>query len=713
MARARAAPAALLCLLALPCADAAAAVPRPDQVLVVANGTSRASMQLADYYVRARGIPADHVVRIAVPPQDEISRAEYARNVERPVAEWLLRRGAQDRVRYIVLMRGVPLRIAGTLGREGTTASVDSELALIYRRLAGGPVKIAGPVQNPYFLGPEPLDAARPFSHQAHDVTLVSRLDGVTEAHVRAFIDRTGTPAVDGVFALDRSGTEDAVRERLFREAAAALLARGFEGRVVTDDTSRPLRTDQPLLGYFSSGAVHGHPRLPEARFAPGAIASGLFAGDAGTFQGAATAGSPGLGTLIGAGAAAAGSVADPYVDGAIRPAILFPAYLAGMNQVDAFYLALPYLSWQSVIVADPFCAPFGRQQGEEAPVEEPAIDARTGLPHWFAARRVAALAPESAVDGARVQMALAETRLARDDFAAAEQAIEAAIALDPRFARARLFQAGLLKRAGFHERSAEAYREVLAVDPNNVPALNDLAYLIAVDLRRPAEALLYAERAFRLAEGDSAIADTIGWVHHLLGDNIAARRYLEQAVSGSPERQEFRIHAALVYAALGETDLAVRELAAADALSGAAAEAPAPARPRKVDGAAPVGAPVVATPSRSTGGRRAAAPGRRPKPVGSAGPGGKAGRAAQPRTTRPVPRARRGGAARPMTATEVGLSAVCSPAPVRARRLTNDCRCGETSRAVNDFRVACAGGAPADGCGSRFAPCRHVAAGD
>ena len=62
---------------------------------------------------------------------------QYERQIERPIAEWITSHAAQDRILYIVLIKGVPLRIAGTPGRQGTVASVDSELTLLYRRLVG------------------------------------------------------------------------------------------------------------------------------------------------------------------------------------------------------------------------------------------------------------------------------------------------------------------------------------------------------------------------------------------------------------------------------------------------------------------------------------------------------------------------------------------------------------------------------------------------
>ncbi|MCA9756173.1 MAG: TIGR03790 family protein [Candidatus Eisenbacteria bacterium] len=55
-----------------------------------------------------------------------------------------------------------------------------------------------------------------------------------------------------------------------------------------------------------------------------------------------------------------AGNAYEPYLDACPRPQILFPAYLSGRNLAESYYLALPYLSWQSVILGDPLCSPFG-----------------------------------------------------------------------------------------------------------------------------------------------------------------------------------------------------------------------------------------------------------------------------------------------------------------------------------------------------------------
>ena len=111
----------------------------------------------------------------------------------------------------------------------------------------------------------------------------------------------------------------------------------------------------------------------------PGALAATFVSSDGRTFEPppadwvpsgdwknprAMFAGSPQtlIGDLIREGVTgAAGHVADPYLQSTIRPEILFPAYLAGFNLAEAFYLAMPNLSWQTVVIGDPFRSPFRR----------------------------------------------------------------------------------------------------------------------------------------------------------------------------------------------------------------------------------------------------------------------------------------------------------------------------------------------------------------
>ena len=84
----------------------------------------------------------------------------------------------------------------------------------------------------------------------------------------------------------------------------------------------------------------------------------------------------------------AAGHVAEPLLGATIRPNILFPAYLSGFNLAEAFYLAMPFVSWQTVVVGDPLCAPFPRKALPPSDIDA-EIDKTTELPALFSARRL------------------------------------------------------------------------------------------------------------------------------------------------------------------------------------------------------------------------------------------------------------------------------------------------------------------------------------
>ena len=141
-------------------------------------------------------------------------------------------------------------------------------------------------------------------------------------------------------------------------------------------------------------------------------------------------------GDLIRAGVTGvAGYVNEPYLDTSIRPDILFPAYFAGFNLAEAFYLALPALSWQSVIIGDPLCAPFARTTVPAAELDPP-MDKETELPSLFSARRIAGCRCKRRSCGSET-VVKAEVRDARDDRAGARQALEEAVAKDDSLAAA------------------------------------------------------------------------------------------------------------------------------------------------------------------------------------------------------------------------------------------------------------------------------------
>ena len=248
-----------------------------------------------------------------------------------------------------------------------------------------------------------------------------------------------------------------------------------------------------------------------------------------------------------------------------VRPQILFPAYLSGFNLIEAFYLAIPHLSWQTVVIGDPLCAPFPRKVLTRSDIEDP-FDATTGMPGMFGKRRMELAQRASKGVPAKVLALgfLAESRLALGDSAGAQRALEQATDAMPSFVGAQLQLALLYELAQDFARAVERYRLVLKTQPNNPVALNNLAYALAVRQKAPLEAKPLAQKAVALVPNDPALADTLAWIEYLLGNHVEAAKLIERAAKALPANSEVQLHAAFIHAAVNEWPAADRELKAA-----------------------------------------------------------------------------------------------------------------------------------------------------
>jgi uncharacterized protein (TIGR03790 family) len=568
---------ALFTLTALPAGAQSA-----ENVAVVINQASPASIRVGEHYVRTRNVPPLNVIRIESNLEEEVSRSVFEKTIEAPIARALAGNSLQDKVLYIVLTRGVPLRIAGTTGLNGTVASVDSELTLLYRRMTGATVPIRGTVENPYFLRSAELDASQRFTHRLYDIYLVSRLDAFTDDEAVALIDRAQSAAPEGQIVLDQRGTGGpAIGDRWLQETAARLRALGMSDRVILETTPSAARDISPVLGYYSWGSNDPANRVRKAAmgFSPGALAATFVSTDARTLQPPPDSWSPSadsqvkasykgssqtlVGDLIREGATGvAGYVAEPYLQSTVRPDILFPAYVSGFNLIEAFYLSMPHLSWQTVVIGDPLCAPFVRKALAPSGIED-GIDSRTELPGLFSKRRMATAQAGSmaAAADALAHFLRSEARQAKDDKAGARAALEEATRMSPVLIGAQLRLAGIYEEAGEVTLATDRYRRVLQAQPNNVAALNNLAYSLAIRQKLLAEAKPLAQRAVTLAPNDPTIIDTLAWIEHLSGNEAEALRLLSPAVQKSAGNAEIHFHAAVIYAAMGQRNAAESQL--------------------------------------------------------------------------------------------------------------------------------------------------------
>lgn len=566
-------------------ASARAGAQTADNVVVVINDASPASQRVGEYYAKKRSVPPSQLIRIRTTTDEAIDRAPYVQTIEQPIGAALARAGLQDRVLYVVLTKGVPLRINGTSGVNGTVASVDSELTLLYRRLTGQAVTTRGRLDNPYFLGARDVSAFKPFTHRDHDVYLVTRLDAFTVDDVLALIDRGIEPQRTGRIVLDQ---QDKLVDRLgddwLAAAAKRLEAQGEGARAVLETTPNPARGVSSVLGYFSWGSndPRNRTRSYGMGFVPGALAGSFVSSDARTFleppanwvpndganPKASFAGGPQalIGDLIREGVTGvAGSVAEPYLQSAVRPDVLFPVYLAGANLAEAFYAAMPHLSWQGIVIGDPLAAPF-RQGGLGRDEIDGRLVAATGLPEYFSKRRLAVAAVQSAgVPEQALELAIrGDGELLRGNRKQARALYEEAAGVAPRFVAALVSLSVILEADGERDAAIATYRRLLEVDPKNTTALNNLAYALAVYRKAPAEALPLAKRAAVQAPDDPTVLDTLAWVYYLTGDRDESVKVMQQVLRGRPANAEIRLHAAIIFAAAGARAVALDELALA-----------------------------------------------------------------------------------------------------------------------------------------------------
>ncbi|WP_342116949.1 XrtA/PEP-CTERM system TPR-repeat protein PrsT [Pseudoduganella sp. OTU4001] len=122
-----------------------------------------------------------------------------------------------------------------------------------------------------------------------------------------------------------------------------------------------------------------------------------------------------------------------------------------------------------------------------------------------------------------------------------ARQRMDAWLAQQPQDQPTRLYFASHLLQLGDHAAARHEYETILQNDPDNVLALNDLAW--ALLQLKDAGALRPAERAHRLAPANPAVADTLAWILVESGKPARAVPLLKKALESAPTSHDIRLH--------------------------------------------------------------------------------------------------------------------------------------------------------------------------
>lgn len=112
-------------------------------------------------------------------------------------------------------------------------------------------------------------------------------------------------------------------------------------------------------------------------------------------------------------------------------------------------------------------------------------------------------------------------------------------------------------ERAGDQKGSEESLRRILARDPSNATALNNLGYFFVERNERLSEALQMIQRALRSNPTNASFLDSLGWAYLKLGKLDDAERNLTEAARRNSTSATIQEHLGDVYERRGKLDQA------------------------------------------------------------------------------------------------------------------------------------------------------------
>jgi tetratricopeptide (TPR) repeat protein len=135
----------------------------------------------------------------------------------------------------------------------------------------------------------------------------------------------------------------------------------------------------------------------------------------------------------------------------------------------------------------------------------------------------------------------------------------------DPNCTKAMSSLAILLQIAGHFDESATLYQKILAIEPDNIIAINNLAWIMCEGQSKHKQALELAEKGLTLAPNYVDLIDTRGVAYYRLGEfNKAIQDFttcIKLYPNTAPPSIASRFHLGRAYAELGKRDSAIEQL--------------------------------------------------------------------------------------------------------------------------------------------------------
>jgi tetratricopeptide (TPR) repeat protein len=125
-----------------------------------------------------------------------------------------------------------------------------------------------------------------------------------------------------------------------------------------------------------------------------------------------------------------------------------------------------------------------------------------------------------------------------------------------------------LQESQGDRNGAMDSYKKALAIQPEQVVAANNLAFLMVESGQNLDVALSLAQTARRGAPNSPSTADTLAWIYYQKGNYDSARDLLEEAIKAAPNDAAIHYHLGMTYAKLSNSTDAVTHLKKAVALA-------------------------------------------------------------------------------------------------------------------------------------------------
>lgn len=379
------------CALALVVCCAAYVAPAtagggPENVLLVVNSQSWASLTIANNWIQLRQIPPGNVVYLDWRATTETVQVErFRQEILTPVLSAISRRGLGNQIDYVVYSSDFPYAVdcqsdLGTVKLGGNLKPISSLNGLTYLwqqvlskdpnymgLKTNGYMRVANAAQADkpthafrswYGWGPEGqlLEAGgRQYLLSMMLGVTIGRGNSVNETlrYLRRSAGADGTNPTGTIYFARNNDVRSTTRSPAFEAAVSALEKLNVKGEIITQQTPQGRRDVM--------GAMLGTPNFSweetDSNILPGAICEHL------TSSGGVMRDSGGqtpLSELLRHGAAAAsGAVTEPM---AIQDKFPFPFlqvhYARGASVAEAFYQSV-YGPYQLLIVGDPLCRPW------------------------------------------------------------------------------------------------------------------------------------------------------------------------------------------------------------------------------------------------------------------------------------------------------------------------------------------------------------------